>query len=246
MRKIQRWTAVGALAGLTAVVGACGSADVTSTADLGGTNGPGAPQTSEPTTDASADVTTDASAVAAEAGGVTTIEQIYGPACDRLPDTGEGSARGMIDDSVATAASNNPLLTTLTKALKRVDLVDTLNNPEAEFTVFAPTNGAFEKLPPGTLDELSDAELTNILTYHVVPTRYDAESLAVAGEVTTLLGDTLQIMGQKGSLTIDETEQAQVLCGNIPTANATVFVIDTVLMPDTGDGGAAASTEPQG
>ena len=73
--------------------------------------------------------------------------------------------------------------------------------------------------------------LTDILTYHVVPQRYDTAGLARAGTVTTVQGAPLTISGEPGSLVIDEQQPARVLCSNIPTANATVFVIDTVLMP---------------
>jgi uncharacterized surface protein with fasciclin (FAS1) repeats len=100
--------------------------------------------------------------------------------------------------------------------------------------VFAPANTAFDALPPGTLDQLladPQGQLTTILTYHVVPQRYDAQGLADAGTVTTVQGTDLTITGEPGSLVIDEQEQASVLCGNISTANGTVFVIDKVLMP---------------
>lgn len=100
--------------------------------------------------------------------------------------------------------------------------------------MFAPANAAFEALPAGTLDSLladPQGRLTEILTYHVVPERYDAEGLAETGTVTTVQGDQLVISGEPTELVIDEQEQAAVLCGNIPTANATVFVVDQVLMP---------------
>jgi uncharacterized surface protein with fasciclin (FAS1) repeats len=166
--------------------------------------------------------------------GATGISDIYGPACDQVPTQGEGSAQGMVDDPVATAAGNNPLLRNLVTAVQAAGLVDTLNDPNASYTVFAPADTAFDSLPPGTLPQLlSDPRgtLTDILTYHVVPQRYDAGGLAEAGTVTTVQGEQLTISGEPGSLVIDEQQQATVLCGNISTANATVFVIDKVLMP---------------
>ncbi|GAA3175054.1 hypothetical protein GCM10020255_065770 [Rhodococcus baikonurensis] len=88
--------------------------------------------------------------------------------------SGAGSVSGMAQDPVATAASNNPLLTTLTAAVSGqlnpdVNLVDTLNG--GEFTVFAPIDSAFAKIDPATIDSLKtdSATLTKILTYHVVP-----------------------------------------------------------------------------
>lgn len=258
MRRIQRLAAAGVLATLTAAAGACGGEDAAASGDSGGARAAGG-RVAEQTAEAGPSTTgEDGTDTAVTSRGVTTIDQIYGPACGRLPGEGEGSAWDMIDDPAGTAISNNPLLTTLTKALKRVGLFATLNNPEAEFTVFAPTDSAFEKLPPGTLEELNDAQLANILTYHIVPVRHDAKGLAADGEVDTLLGATLTITGKKGSLVIDRQQQARVLCGNIPTANATVFLIDTVLLPGTGllpkagsgdasaSATASASADPQG
>ncbi|MGJ7908420.1 fasciclin domain-containing protein [Actinopolyspora sp. H202] len=167
--------------------------------------------------------------------GVTTVDDIYGPAASKVPtDPGnEGSAQGMADDPVGTAASNNPLLTNLTKAVKTAGLVDTLNKSDAEYTVFAPANSAFEKLDPATLEALLNdpakkEQLTNILTYHVVPERMTAEELGNAGEVETVNGKTVPISGSGENVKIDG---ANVQVGNVPTANATVFVIDEVLMP---------------
>jgi uncharacterized surface protein with fasciclin (FAS1) repeats len=216
------------MAGLTVALGGCaGSEEPAAGGGGGGTQATqAAPETQGgPTTQSSP----------AQTAGVTSIDDIFGPACDQVPAEGEGSAQGMVDDPVATAASNNPLLTTLTKALQAAGLVDTLNDPEASFTVFAPSDAAFDKLPEGTLDQLlqdPQGKLMTILTYHVVDERYDAASLVTMGEVQTVQGDTLQISGTPEAPIIDQSEQANVLCGNIPTANATVFVIDKVLMPE--------------
>lgn len=216
MKNFSRLVGVTAAASMIFVLGAC--ADDEPTAESGDTATEQPPMTSE-----------------MDGGeGVTTVEDIYGPACDQVPTSGEGSAEGMIDDPVGTAASNNPLLSTLTQAVTAADLVDTLNSTDAGYTVFAPANSAFEALPAGTMDTVMadpKGQLTDILTYHVIPQRYDAEGLAAASEVETVQGEMLTISGEKGSLKIDEQEQAAVLCGNIPTANATVFVVDKVLMP---------------
>lgn len=228
MRKIQRLAAVGAMASLTVALGACSSSEEPA---AGGSGGGGATQAAPETQGAP----TMESSPAAGGAGVTQISDIFGPACGQVPTEGEGSAQGMIDDPVATAASNNPLLTTLTEAVGAANLVDTLNDPQASYTVFAPANSAFEALPDGTLDQLlqdPSGQLTTILTYHVVPQRYDAQGLVEAGQVQTVQGDMLQISGTPDAPIIDQSEQANVLCGNIPTANATVFVIDKVLMPE--------------
>lgn len=153
--------------------------------------------------------------------------QTFGAACSAVPTSGAGSFDGMVQDPVATAASNNPLLGTLVTAVGEAGLVDTLNDADA-LTVFAPTDDAFGKIPEADLNAvLADKELlTSILTYHVVGGQLDPE--AVVGEQETLQGGTVEVAGDTDNMTVND---ATVLCGNIPTANATVYVIDTVLMP---------------
>ncbi len=221
--KTSRLAAVGAVVGMTVALGACAQ-------DSGTDLGAGA-TTNAPPGEAQA---TETPAPGGGANtGVTEVGDIYGPGCNQVPLQGEGSALGMVDDTVGTAASNNPLLSSLVQAVGAADLVDTLNDPNASFTVFAPANSAFESVPAGTLSELmaNPNQLRDVLTYHVIPQRYDAAGLAAAGQVTTVQGKQLTITGEPGSLVIDEQERAKVLCGNIPTANATVFVIDRVLIP---------------
>ena len=151
----------------------------------------------------------------------------FGPGCAGVPTEGEGSVEGMADDPVATAASNNPLLKTLVAAVTEAGLVDTLNSAEA-LTVFAPTDDAFAAIPKKDLNALlKDKEaLTTVLTHHVVGERLDPA--AVAGEHETLAGDMLTVEGEGENFTIGE---ASVVCGNVQTANATVYVVDQVLMP---------------
>ncbi|GAA1659880.1 fasciclin domain-containing protein [Glycomyces endophyticus] len=152
----------------------------------------------------------------------------FGAACSAVPADGEGSFTGMADDPVATAASNNPVLSTLVTAVGEADLVDTLNSAE-DITVFAPTNDAFAKIPEADLNAvLADQEmLTSILTYHVVAGELAPDALA--GEHTTLQGGTLTVEGSGEDFTVNG--EAAVVCGNVQTANATVYIIDTVLMP---------------
>jgi uncharacterized surface protein with fasciclin (FAS1) repeats len=144
---------------------------------------------------------------------------------------GPGSVAGMAQDPVATAASNNPMLTTLTSALSgklnpNVNLVDTLNN--GQYTVFAPTNAAFDKLPAATIDKLkTDAPLLKgILTYHVV--QGQSSPAKVDGTHATLQGASLTVTGQGNDIKVND---AGLVCGGVHTANATVYMIDTVLMP---------------
>lgn len=147
-----------------------------------------------------------------------------------VPD-GAGSVAGMAADPVATAASNNPLLKTLTAAVsgqlnKDVNLVDTLNS--GEFTVFAPVDDAFAKIPAETIEGLkTDSDtLTSILTYHVVPGQLAPSD--IAGEHPTAQGSNLEVTGSGDNLMVNG---AKVICGGVETANATVYLIDTVLMP---------------
>lgn len=164
---------------------------------------------------------------AAESPG---MEAPFGPACADVPTEGEGSVEGMADDPVATAASNNPLLSTLVSAVDEAGLVDTLNSQEA-LTVFAPTDEAFEKVPAETMDAaMDDPEglLTDVLTAHVVAGRVAPADLA--GEHDTLNADQpVTIEGSGEDFTVNGT--ATVVCGNVQTANATVYLIDEVLLP---------------
>ncbi|MEV6103691.1 fasciclin domain-containing protein [Streptomyces sp. NPDC051940] len=153
----------------------------------------------------------------------------FGPGCAAVPKDGAGSFAGMAKDPVATAASHNPALSTLVSAVKQAGLVDTLNNAK-NLTVFAPTNEAFAKIPKADLDKvLSDKEqLTKILTYHVVGERLAPKQLE-DGTFKTLEGSELTTKGSGEDFTVNDT--AKVVCGDVQTSNATVYVIDTVLMP---------------
>ncbi len=145
--------------------------------------------------------------------------------------SGPASVTGMAGDPVATAASNNPMLSTLTAALSgklnpSVNLVDTLNS--GQYTVFAPTNAAFDKLPASTIDELKTNSdmLKSILTYHVVQGQESPNT--VDGAHKTLQGADVKVTGQGDGLKVDD---AGLVCGGVHTANATVYMIDTVLTP---------------
>ncbi len=148
----------------------------------------------------------------------------------QVPD-GPGSVAGMAQDPVTVAASNNPQLKTLTQALSgklnpNVNLVDTLNG--GEFTVFAPTDDAFAKIDPATIEKLkTDSDLlTSILTYHVVPGQ--AGPGKVVGTHKTVQGADVTVTGEGNGLKVND---AGLVCGGVSTANAQVYMIDTVLMP---------------
>ncbi len=158
-----------------------------------------------------------------------TSDQPFGSACSAVPKSGAGSFDGMAQAPVATAASNNPVLSTLVTAVKKAGLVQTLNSAQ-NITVFAPTNAAFAKLPKATLAKvLADkALLTKILTYHVVGQHLAPADLAM-GSYPTLEKQDLTVAGSGTSFMVNKT--AKVVCGNVKTANANVEIIDTVLMP---------------
>jgi uncharacterized surface protein with fasciclin (FAS1) repeats len=176
----------------------------------------------------------DESTPADDAMTADPAADLVGPGCAdyaaAVPD-GAGSVQGMSADPVAVAASNNPLLTTLTAAVSgqlnpEVNLVDTLNG--GEFTVFAPVDEAFAKIDPATIEGLKTdaATLTSILTYHVVPGQLTPEE--VVGTQTTVQGGTVEVTGSGDDLKVND---AAVICGGVHTANATVYLVDSVLMP---------------
>lgn len=160
---------------------------------------------------------------------------LVGPGCSAYASavpSGAGSIQGMSQDPVAVAASNNPLLTTLVAAVSgklnpNVNLVSTLNG--SEFTVFAPVDDAFKKIDSATIDTLKTNSdlLTKILTYHVVAGQIPPSQ--IVGTHTTVEGQTLTVSGSGSNLTVNGN--SAVICGGVHTANATVYLIDTVLMP---------------
>ncbi|MGI8456529.1 MAG: fasciclin domain-containing protein [Propionibacteriaceae bacterium] len=152
----------------------------------------------------------------------------FGPGCASVPASGKGSFDGMSSDPVATAASNNPLLSTLVTAVGKAGLGDTLNTTD-NITVFAPTNDAFKAMDQATLTKaLGDKKLlTSVLTLHVVPGRLSPDQLA--GTHKTLNGQSITIKGSGEDFTVGP--KAKVVCGNVQTSNATVYLIDQVLLP---------------
>ncbi|MFE9406631.1 fasciclin domain-containing protein [Streptomyces sp. NPDC006530] len=162
-------------------------------------------------------------------GDAPMTDKPFGAACASVPKDGAGSFDGMAKDPVATAASHNPALSTLVTAVKKAGLVDTLNNAQ-NITVFAPTNDAFAKIPKADLDKvLNDkATLTKILTYHVVGQKLAPQQLE-NGSFDTLEKGKVTTSGSGTAYKVNDS--ANVVCGNVPTANATVYIIDSVLMP---------------
>lgn len=178
----------------------------------------------------------NASMQQAKGGDTGPMANLVGPGCTtyakQVP-SGAGSVQGMSEDPVAVAASNNPLLKTLTQAVSgklnpKVDLVDTLNG--GQFTVFAPVDDAFGELPKSMVKQLSKPKnadmLTSALTYHVLEGQMTPDE--VTGKHTTVQGQKLEVTGSGNSLRVND---ADVICGGVQTANATVYLIDEVLTP---------------
>ena len=186
-------------------------------------------------TETTSSAMTTTSAMAAPAAG-----ELVGAGCAAYAEanpTGPASVEGLAKEPVAVAASNSPVLTTLAGALSgklnpNVNLVETLNN--GEFTVFAPTDEAFGKIDAATIEKLkTDSDLlTSILTYHVVSGQ--AGPTAVVGDHATVQGASLTVTGSGNDLKVND---AGVVCGGIKTANATLYLIDTVLMPPAAPAG---------
>ncbi len=217
MRTIKKLTLAIAAVSALSMTAACGSSD-----DTGGA--------------ASGDSSmTESESPKEESKAADPAANLVGPGCadyaKAVPD-GAGSVAGMAQDPVAVAASNNPVLKTLTAAVSGkvnpdVNLVDTLNGDE--FTVFAPTDDAFAEIDKKTMGTLAkDGDLlSTILTYHVVAGQMTPDQIA-GKTLTTVQGDELKISGAGDSL---KSQDASVVCGGVQTANATVYLIDAVMMP---------------
>ncbi|SDU83344.1 Uncaracterized surface protein containing fasciclin (FAS1) repeats [Microlunatus sagamiharensis] len=220
------------LGSLSLPLAACGSSDPSdpqagpSSLTAPPVSDPPLPMTPAPSQAATPEPTAPGSATAS-AGSAGAAGATFGPGCSKVPTSGKGSFDGTSTDGVATAAGNNPLLSTLVVAVKRAGLVDTLNNTE-DVTVFAPDDDAFAALGKTTLTKvLADrSQLTTILTTHVVEGRLAPADLA--GTHKTLSGSSITVTGSGEDFTVNGN--ARVVCGNVQTANATVYVIDHVLM----------------
>ncbi|MGD9703943.1 MAG: fasciclin domain-containing protein [Acidimicrobiia bacterium] len=252
MKSTRTFRGVVAVAALSLLAAACGDdADANTAAQPSASDAPAATMAPDTTAADSMD-STDAmgSTDATDATGSTDATDAMGSTamasseiCD--PDglvaavqggDSEGTLEGMTDDPVATAASNNPVLTTLVAAVGAAGLGDTLNGAGA-LTVFAPTDCAFAQLDPATLDAaLADPSglLTEVLGFHVVAgERLSSEDLAGVTELETFTGAMLPIEVDGDTIMVGGG-QAKVLVPDIQTANATVFLIDSVMLPSSG------------
>lgn len=140
---------------------------------------------------------------------------------------------GKMEDKpgIVEIAAGNEDFSTLVAALKAAGLVDVLSG-EGPFTVFAPTNAAFEKLPEGTVESLLKPEnkqkLTDVLTYHVVSGKVYASDVVKLSEATTVQGSTIEITASDDGVMVDN---ANVVTTDIKASNGVIHVIDSVILP---------------
>jgi len=169
-----------------------------------------------------------ATPTASPSQSMTHDAAMIGRDCGMIPASGTGSLHGMSMDPVAVAAGHNPLITTLAAEIGKADLTATLDSAR-DITVFAPDNQAFSKLTPHDQAMMSEmAELAKTLTYHVVKGSVTPAEITRGMTLTTLEGSQLTI-SKMGS--VYEVNSADVTCGPLHTANATVYIINAVLMP---------------
>jgi len=163
--------------------------------------------------------------------------QAFGPGCSSLPSSGPGSISSMSSQPVATAIASNPQLSTFSNAINTAGQTDSLNNAQ-NLTVFAPTNDAFNKLGQSAVNDLmaNKSQLTKVVQYHVVEQRLSPSDLA--GTHQTQEGSDLTVTGSDEDFTVNNS--AAVVCGNIETKNATLYLVDTVLQPPS----SSATAEP--
>ncbi|GAA3249379.1 fasciclin domain-containing protein [Dactylosporangium siamense] len=171
-----------------------------------------------------------ATTMAAPTSAAAMADAPFGAGCAAVPTdpANAGSFTAMAKVPVGTAAAGNPVLKTLVTAAKQANLVDTLNTLPAG-TVFAPTDAAFAKIPQADLAKVlaDNKTLTSILTYHVIGEKLTPAQLA--GTHKTVQGTDLTVTGSGTSFTVNGA--SMVVCGNVQTANAIVYIVDTVLMP---------------
>ncbi|MFH4602450.1 fasciclin domain-containing protein [Vibrio diabolicus] len=138
---------------------------------------------------------------------------------------------GMMKADIVDVATENGSFNTLVAAVKAADLVDTLKG-EGPFTVFAPTDDAFAKLPDGTIDMLLMPEnkdkLVSILTYHVVPGKVMAADAVKLDKTTTVQGQDVMIKTMGDKVMVND---ANVMATDVKAKNGVIHVIDTVIMP---------------
>jgi uncharacterized surface protein with fasciclin (FAS1) repeats len=175
------------------------------------------------------------------------VEDTAETVIEEVEETTEEVAETVVEGELATivgVAAGNESFSTLVAAVKAADLVETLSG-DGPFTVFAPTNDAFAKLPEGTLNSLlkpeNKATLTGILTYHVVSGKFEAADVIEAinsndGKftVTTVLGESLDLSLNEGNVVITDITggQATVIIPDVAASNGVIHAVDSVILPE--------------
>jgi len=206
--KLARPAAAGALAGLALAAAACGSSTTTSATPTGSA-GP---------------VTPTASPSPAASGTAARI----GADCAMIPNAGQGSVSSMSTQRAITAASSNPQLSVFIAAVRSAGLDKTLNARHA-YTLMIPANSAFASLSKTQIIHLKNSgDLLNIVRYHALKARVSPQQFASGVRPATLQGKPLTLSKSGSAYKVNG---ATVLCGNIKTANATVYIVNKVLLP---------------
>lgn len=225
MRKFQRLAVAGAMAALVLAPAGCTSSAT-----------PAAPSASS----APAAAPSATAEPVPASGGITTAAQVMGASCAKLLPQGDaaGSLTAIGGQPVAAAVAANPQVSSFASAMSKVPGFAEALNAQKGLTLFVPSDTAFADVqqPGGAASAavLADPRRTDaLLSHHVVGRRYDAAGLAKAGKVAALAGGELTFGGTAEAPTVTSSGgvTATIICGNIPTSNATVFVIDKVLQP---------------
>jgi uncharacterized surface protein with fasciclin (FAS1) repeats len=179
---------------------------------------------------ASAPGSAPGTASAGPTGSASAPAGTFGPACAAIPSdpANPGSLQSLAKQPAANAIAASPTLSTLASAITKANLGDELNKARA-LTIFAPTNDAFAKIPQGDLKNLmnNQSRLQSVVKYHVLNERLAPDKLA--GTHKTQQGQDLTVNGSGTSFTVNNN--ANIVCGNVQTKNATLYFIDTVIMP---------------
>jgi uncharacterized surface protein with fasciclin (FAS1) repeats len=206
MAQRTRWAAAATLAGLALAVSACGSSNTISATPTG---------TATPTAAAS---TPASSGTAARVG----------PDCAMIPTKGSGSIGSMSSEKAITAASSNPQLSVFIAAVRTAKLDKTLNARHA-YTLIVPANSAFASLSKTQIIHLHNSgDLLNIVRYHALKARIGPQQFSAGARPATLQGKPVTLSKSGSAYKVNG---ATVLCGNIRTANATVYIVNKVLLP---------------
>jgi uncharacterized surface protein with fasciclin (FAS1) repeats len=223
-------SAIGAIAALT--VAACGSSPPSSSSPIGSPPVAGASSTPTPTPSSSSPSTSATSSSPTSSASPTTSAPVatgeIGAQCGMFPAKGSGSLKSMDTQQAVNAASSNPQLSVFIAALRTAGLDATLSARHA-FTLMIPANSAFASVSKTTIIHLHNSgDLKKIVGYHAVNAQITPAQFAKGASYATFEGGSIKVSKSGSTYKVNG---ATVLCGNIRTANGTVYVINQVLLP---------------